>query len=209
MTSTKPAPAPTRRILRLTAGLLAWAALAVPAAAETYGQPPPPDAPVASREVRVQRQAGGFSIDVVMLAPVPPAVAWAVLTDFEHMPRYQSHLQRSEVLERSAERLLVRQQGVARLGPFSQRFESVREMLLAPPQRIRARQVSGGALRQMSSLMTLEPQGAGATRLTYHAEVEPEHGLPPLFGPAFVQHETAEQFSAMIREMARRQHAAR
>lgn len=205
MTSHPPRPTPLRRTLCLT-GLLV--ALAGPALAETYGVPPP-DAPVPSQDVRVKRQGSGFSIDVVMHAPVPPALAWEVLTDFEHMPRYQSHLQRSEVLERQTDRLLVRQQGVARLGPFSQRFDTVRELTLSPPQRIRARQVSGATLRQMSSLMTLQANGGGATRLTYHAEVEPEVGLPPLFGPAFVQHETAEQFSAMIREMVRRQNGGR
>ena len=35
--------------------------------------------------------------------------------------------------------------------------------------------------------------------------MEPETALPPLVGPAMVQHETAAQFSAMVREMVRRQ----
>ena len=33
--------------------------------------------------------------------------------------------------------------------------------------------------------------------------MEPETALPPLVGPAMVQHETAAQFSAMVREMVR------
>ena len=69
--------------------------------AETYGTPTRNE-PVASQDVRVERHGNAFSIDTVMLAPVPPAVAWDVLTDFEHMPRYQSQLKSSEVLERSA-----------------------------------------------------------------------------------------------------------
>ena len=39
---------------------------------------------------------------------------------------------------RGADRLLVRQKGVARFGPFSREFESVREMTLAAPRSIRA-----------------------------------------------------------------------
>jgi len=176
--------------------------------AETYGTPPRNE-PVASQDVRVERHGNAFSIDTVMLAPVPPAVAWDVLTDFEHMPRYQSQLKSSEVLERSAQRLLVRQKGVARFGPFSSEFESVREMALTPQRSIRAKQVSGSTLRQMASLMTLEPDSNGGTRLTYHAEMEPTLGLPPLVGPAAVQHETAQQFSALVREMVRRHGAQR
>ncbi|QTD44826.1 SRPBCC family protein [Ottowia testudinis] len=173
------------------------------AAAESYGAPPVRDV-VADQDIRVQRKGSAFSIDAVMHAPVPLATAWEVLTDFERMPRYQRSLKSSEVLERGAERLLVHQKGVARFGPFSSPFESVREMQLASQRSIRAQQVSGTTLKQMTSLMTLEPENGG-TRLTYHAEMEPESGLPPLVGPSLVQHETAAQFSATVREMVRRQ----
>ena len=173
------------------------------AVAETYGAPAPRNF-VADQDVRVQRQGSALSIDAVMHAPVPPATAWEVLTDFEHMARFQSGLQSSEVLERSPQRLLVRQKGVARFGPFSSPFESVREMQLAPERNIRAQQISGSTLKQMASLMTLEPEDGG-TRLTYHANMEPESSLPPLVGPAMVQHQTAAQFSAMVCEMVRRQ----
>ena len=120
------------------------------------------------------------------------------------MPRYQSSLKSSQVLERGPQRVLVQQKGVARFGPFSNAFESVRELQLTPQRSIRAQQVSGSALKQMASLMTLEPE-EGGTRLTYRADMEPETALPPLVGPAMVQHETAAQFSAMVREMVRRQ----
>lgn len=198
-----------RRWIGPAALLTVLLASSLPAAAENYGLgPATPSAAVTDRDVRVRRQGSAFSVDVVMQAPVPPTVAWDVLTDFERMPRYQKDLKSSQVIERSAERMLVQQKGVARIGPFSRVFESTREMTLAPQRSIRARQVSGSTLRQMSSLMTLEPAGDG-TRLTYHADMEPESELPPLFGPAFVQHEMAEQFSATIREMVRRQAAAR
>ena len=183
-----------------------WGALALlptVSVAETYGAPAP-RAEVADRDIRVQRHGNAFSIDAVMHAPVPPATAWEVLTDFEHMPRYQSSLKSSQVLERGPQRVLVQQKGVARFGPFSNAFESVREMQLTPQRSIRAQQVSGSALKQMASLMTLEPE-EGGTRLTYRADIEPETALPPLVGPAMVQHETAAQFSAMVREMVRRQ----
>lgn len=195
-------------LLRAAACLAMSLGVSAPAMAENYGLgPTTPSAAVSDRDVRVRRQGSAFSVEVVMQAPVPPAVAWEVLTDFERMPRYQKDLKSSEVLERAPERMLVRQQGLARIGPFSRAFESTREMTLTPQRSIRARQVSGSTLKQMSSLMTLEP-AAGGTRLTYHANMEPESELPPLFGPAFVQHEMAQQFSATIREMVRRQAAA-
>ena len=51
--------------------------------------------------------------------------------------------------------------------------------------------------------MQLEAE-TGGTRLQYHAEVQPDFWFPPLIGPALVQRQTAEQFSAMIQEMLRR-----
>ena len=148
-------------------------------------------AEVADRDIRVQRHGNAFSIDAVMHAPVPPATAWEVLTDFEHMPRYQSSLKSSQVLERSPQRVLVQQKGVARFGPFSNAFESVREMQLTPQRSIRAQQVSGSALKQMASLMTLEPE-EGGTRLTYRADMEPETALPPLLGVPVSVKDTVE-----------------
>ena len=96
----------------------------------------------------------------------------------------------------------VSQKGVARYGIFSASFESVREIRLVPQREIRARNVSGN-LKHMESVMQLVAE-EGGTRLHYHAEVQPDFWFPPLVGPSLVQHETAEQFSAMIQETVRR-----
>ncbi len=158
---------------------------------------------VADADVQVQRSGGSFTVDMAVYAPVSPALAWAVLTDFDHMGSFVPNLSSSQVVERSDALLKVSQKGVARYGFFSARFESVREISLSPQREIRAHNV-GGNVKRMESVMQLEAEGSG-TRLHYHAEVQPGFWFPPLIGPALVRHETAEQFSAMLREMARRQ----
>ncbi|ATE59748.1 SRPBCC family protein [Thauera sinica] len=158
---------------------------------------------VADGDVRVERAGDHFTVDMVAHAPVDVQRAWAVLTDFEHMPGFVPNLRLSEVLERSGAVVKVRQEGQATYGPFSVRFDFVREFTLKPLREIRAHG-TGGNVRSMDSVMLLEEESTG-TRLRYHAEVEPGFWLPPLIGPALVRHETAEQFSAMIREMMRRQ----
>ena len=92
---------------------------------------------------------------------------------------------------------------IDRYGLFSSKFESIREIRLSPLREIRAHGV-GGNIGRMESVMQLQAEGA-RTRLTYHAEVLPGFWFPPLIGPTLVRHQTAEQFSAMLREMARRQ----
>ena len=137
-----------------------------------------------------------------MHAPVPPAVAWQVLTDFEHMADFVPNLSMSRIVERQDARLTVHQKGVGRYGPFSAEFESLREIHLVPLREIRSHGV-GGNIQQIDSLMRIDPEGSG-TRLHYHSEALPGFWLPPLIGPAVARHETAEQFAAMIREMQRR-----
>lgn len=160
------------------------------------------DSAVENKDVRVERIGDSFTVDVRMYAPVPPSLAWTVLTDFERMAEFVPNLSHSQILERGENTLRVRQKGTARYGPFSSDFETTREIRLAPKREIRAYGV-GGNIKRMESVMRLEVEGEG-TRLEYHAEVQPDFWLPPLFGPSFVRHETAEQFSAMIREMLRR-----
>lgn len=157
---------------------------------------------VADSDVRVGRSGASFSVDLVMHAPVPPPQAWAVLTDFEHMADFIPNLKSSQVVERKEMALQVSQKGVARYGIFSADFESLREIRLTPQHEIRAHGL-GGNVRRMESVMQLEAE-TGGTRLQYHAEVQPDFWFPPLIGPALVQRQTAEQFSAMIQEMLRR-----
>ena len=185
---------------RLFFWLTALAALLCPVqvAMTADGQPV-----VADSDVRVERSGGNFTVDLTMFAPVAPSLAWAVLTDFEHMGEFVPNLTSSQVIERSDTVLKVHQKGVARYGLFSSNYESTREIRLNPPREIRAHGV-GGNVERMESLMQLQAEGSG-TRMTYHAEVLPGFWFPPLIGPALVRHQTAEQFSAMLKEMTRRQ----
>lgn len=153
--------------------------------------------------VRVERAGPSFSVDLVMHAPVAPSLAWAVLTDFAHMADFVPNLTRSEILESRDNLIKVGQKGTARYGFFSTDFESVRDIRLAPPNEIRAHGI-GGNIKRLESVMQLEAE-PGGTRLHYHAEVVPGFWFPPMIGPALVRHETAEQFSAIIGEMVRRQ----
>ncbi|WP_235943402.1 SRPBCC family protein [Zoogloea dura] len=182
-------------------GLASWVACILPMPV-TAGAPPA----VTEAAVHVERTAnGGFAVDLVMLARVPPALAWAVLTDFEHMASFVPNLTRSQVLSSQGNLLQISQKGIARYGPFSTEFESIRDIQLTPKREIRAHG-SGGNVRQMESLMQVEAADEG-TRLRYHAEVLPGFWFPPWVGTALVRHETAEQFSAVINEMQRRQAA--
>ena len=162
---------------------------------------------VSPRSVTVRRDGDQFHVEAVMHADVPQKIVWEVLTDFSRLSQLLPDVHVSEVTPGVDDRhMSIRQVGVARFGPFSKKYESTREVVLVPQEQISATNVAGN-LKSMHSVMTLSPE-AGGTRLAYQADVEPGFWLPPLVGPAAVRDQTAEQFSALITEMKRRDAAA-
>lgn len=195
--------APLRPLLSGILLLLATLVVSPSPAEESLPPRPPPPLP-AAHDVRVTRQGDAFRIEVDMQTAAPLPIAWSVLTDFERMASFVPNLERSQITERRGNRLRVEQQGKAWFGPFSISFGSTRDIELLPMREIRSHQRTGTA-RAMSSTMRLLPEATG-TRLEYRAELTPDGGfMARMVGPAAIRHETAEQFSAILGEISRRE----
>ena len=133
---------------------------------------------------------------------MPVDTAWDVLTDFDHMTSILGNLTASRIIARNGNIWQVKQEGVAKYGPFSYSFESVREIRLEPMKRIVSKNLSGTVAR-MSSVAELVALSAGV-QIRYHVELEPGSMLARMFGRTFVRHEVEEQLQRMMREMIRR-----
>lgn len=153
-------------------------------------------------QVAVDYRDGAYFASLEMVVAVPPAVALAVLTDFDRMAEFMPGLNRSRILARDGNIFRVAQQGRAQFGPVGFSYESERRIEVIGGTRILARAIAGTAKR-MSSEMQLSPV-AGGTRLEYRVEIVPDTWLPGVVGRGFFRHELAEQFSALEREMLRR-----
>lgn len=156
-------------------------------------------------EVSVVIQREGettVTVDARLHAPVPPQEAWAVLTDFEHFADFVPNLQASRIVSKPGEMPRVEQKGKARFGLLSFSYESLREFELLPPDTIKSRVLKGN-MKRMETVTRLTPEGSG-TLIHYHNEAVPDFWVAPLIGAAFIRHETAEQFTAILREMLRR-----
>jgi ribosome-associated toxin RatA of RatAB toxin-antitoxin module len=163
------------------------------------------DPPVTHVDIDLRQSGRTFVVDATFSAPVPPSVAWDVLTDFEHMDAFVPNLAESRIVARDGNGLTIVQYGVARFGPFAMRFESERRVTLAPFTTIRSTQLRG-TMDKLDSTTTFASEGTG-TRLTYHVEAIPGALFPDVVARHFLRHEIAEQFDAIVREMVRR-HAA-
>lgn len=138
-------------------------------------------------------------------------VLWNTLTDYDRLAEFIPGFHESRVLERRGDTVIVRQRGEIRVLFLSFPIDVVLASTERPPWEIGVRALSG-TLRRLDGGYRMEPLAAGARRgfiLHWTGIVEPEAGLPPLFGEVLVRSSIEDQFLGMVREIERRALAAR
>jgi len=163
------------------------------------------DAPDRKIDVEVQVRGDEVIVDVRCYVAATPQQAWSVMIDFDHAVQFISNLQRSEVLSRTKDTLLVSQRGTMGFGPFSAILESVAEVRLKPFDSMQTHMISGN-MKKYEATTTMVPEGAG-TAITYHVESIPDVWIPPIIGRLVVLHETRDRFEQLLDEILRRKAA--
>jgi hypothetical protein len=153
-------------------------------------------------DVAVRIQGEEAIVDVNFHVRVTPQEAWAVMTDYDHATHFISKLEKSVILSRTGEMLLVSQKGTMGFGPFSMVLETVSEIRLTPFEKMQARLISGN-MRKNNATTRLIPDAAG-TRIVYHMESIPDVWMPPIIGRALVEFEVRARFRQLVEEMLRR-----
>ncbi len=153
-------------------------------------------------EVSVRMRGEEVLVDVNFHVRATPREAWAVMTDYDHATAFISKLEKSVILSRTDETLLVSQKGTMGWGPFSVPIETVTEVHLTPYAKMQARMVSGNMKKNQSTTRLIAE--ANGTRVVYHLESIPEVWIPPLIGRALVGFETRTHFGELVAEILRR-----
>jgi hypothetical protein len=153
-------------------------------------------------DVAVRIEGEEAIVDVNFHVPLTPQEAWAVMTDYDHAIHFISKLEKSVILSRTDERLLVSQKGTMGYGPFSLTLETVSEIRLTPFEKMQARLISGN-MKKNNATTRLIPDASG-TRIVYHMESIPNVWMPPIIGRALIEFETRARFRQLIEEMLRR-----
>jgi uncharacterized protein YndB with AHSA1/START domain len=167
------------------------------------GAAPPSEA----MDVQAKVSGGEVVVEAQAFIDAPPREVWSVFTDYDHMTRFVSSLEKSRILERKGETLLVSQQGRNQLGPFSTTFESLREVELTPYRLMHSRGV-GGNVEDYEAITRFVPEGSG-TRILHHVQFVPALWVPPIIGPALIERETRIHFEELFKEIARRREIER
>ena len=89
--------------------------------------------------VRVHNDGEQITIDASFIVPVAPQQAWAVLTDFDNIPNFNSGILSSKVISRTGNRVQVSQKAATKYGFLTFSYDSTREIDLVPFSKIQER----------------------------------------------------------------------
>lgn len=166
--------------------------------------------PATAQKVIIETSGQGDIVTVTATAEmqVDSRSVWQVISDYDHLSEFIPGMHSSHIVQRDGDKLLVQQTGEFGFLFFQQLVEVNLAVVESPPQRIVARAV-GGNLREMEGRYELETLSTGAVRLSYYGRLVPAFPVPPVIGKMVVRSVLARQFTAMVKEILRRDALAR
>ncbi len=153
--------------------------------------------------VEAHRDGDAVVVEARALLKADAHVAWEVLTGYDQYARFVPDLKSSEILARAGNTAIVEQRGVA--GFFLFRFPlEVRLAVTEQPYEQVSAQAIGGNFKEMTGLYRLVLEGE-ELHFTYTGRLVPAFRLPPLFGTTVIRIAVERQFTALVREILRRE----
>lgn len=182
--------------LLLGCACLAWSAAALPAQ---------PAAPALDLTVRHADGADGgkaYRIAATAMTAAPRAVAWRILTDYDHLAAVVPNLKSSRVLARDGDKVIVEQVGAAHFLFFSRDIRLVVVLHEQAPDKIDVSLIEGDmkVYRCSWELVALD---SGGTRVMYRAAIEPAFYVPQMIGTNLVRKDIAGMMTAVLNRMER------
>jgi carbon monoxide dehydrogenase subunit G len=156
----------------------------------------------ASQQVTVREERGVYHVTATFEVAKAPAVALAVLTDYEQIPRFMPDVRTSLVLERSPGRLVVEQEGVSRFMMFSKKVHLVLEVTEdADTIRFVDRCAKSFSSYQGSWRAT---EKNGRTTISYELQATPAFDVPEFLLKRLLKRDSAEMIARLQKEIAAR-----
>jgi carbon monoxide dehydrogenase subunit G len=160
-----------------------------------------------AQSVSVHEQRGTYSVVARFAVEQPPAVALAVLTDYEQIPRFMPGVRTSTVLERTTGRTVVEQEAVSSIMMFSKRVHLVLE-IDEHPDAVVFRDRCGRSFARYEGAWRMVAAGDGRTIITYELTADPAFDIPGFVLKRLLRRDSAEMIERLQHEIAARGHAA-
>lgn len=166
------------------------------------GAAPAAGEPAGGAGVAVREAAGLYTITARFEVPQGPAVALAVLTDYEQIPRFMPDVRRSLVLERAPGRVVVEQEAIARMMMFSRRIH-LRLEVEEDAHGLRFRDASGTSFTHYEGRWCVAALGSG-TAITYELTARPGFDVPGFLLSRLLKRDAVQMIQRLRAEVARR-----
>lgn len=175
-------------------------ALSFPGAARAE-TPPRTPAPALNVE-RVEGAEGGkvYRITASGTVAATQALAWQVLTDYDHLADFVPDLKSARVVNRDGARVIVDQHGAARFLFFSHDIHLRVQIHEQAPDRIDVSLIDGD-MKVYRCRWELVSLNGGGTRVLYQATIEPKFLVPPIVGTSLVRKDIAAMLTAVFLRM--------
>jgi carbon monoxide dehydrogenase subunit G len=160
------------------------------------------DDPPSQPAVTVREARGIYSVTARFQVPQSPALALAVLTDYEQISRFMPGVETSLVLERSPGRAVVEQEAVSRLMLFSKRVHLVLEITESADSLI-FRDRSGRSFTRYEGTWLL-CEVNGETQILYELTAQPSFDVPEFLLKRLLRRDSGQMIEGLRREIAAR-----
>ena len=154
-------------------------------------------------EVQLDPAAGVCGVSGWFLAPVSVAVAWDVLTDYDHIPDYVHSMVASHRERDAGGALRVRQTASAGVFIFRRHMNVLLAIAETPHRRIAFHDVLGKDFEHYTGNWRIERISSG-TRVSYSLAAEPKGALPRRMCRGALRKSAASLLGQVRTEMLRR-----
>ena len=152
--------------------------------------------------VTVREEQGVYTVVARFVVDQPPAVALAVLTDYEQIPRFMPDVRTSIVRERAIGSAVVEQEAVSSVMMFSKRVHLVLEIEEHPDALI-FRDRCGRSFVRYEGTWQLTNQD-GQTAITYQLIADPSFDVPGFMLKRLFRRDSAQMIERLVQEISAR-----
>jgi ribosome-associated toxin RatA of RatAB toxin-antitoxin module len=152
--------------------------------------------------VDVRHTADGYTVSATFTVAQPSSVVFATLTDYEHIPRFLPDVRVSQVLERTADRVLVEQEAVSKFMMFSKRVHLVLE-IRQDAHAIRFADRCGKSFARYEGAWVIRDTG-GQTVVTYELAARPSFDVPDFVLRRLLKRDAVRLIERLTQEIAAR-----
>ena len=153
------------------------------------------------------REDHGYSVAATFHVAQPASIAYAVLTDYEGIPRYMPDVRTSSVVERGDDRAVIEQEAIARFMLFSKRVHLVLEVK-EEQGTIRFRDRCGKSFTRYEGAWTMG-ETDGQTDITYVLTAQPSFDVPEILLKRLLKRDASHMIEKLQAEMTARASARR